>query len=171
MNFYLRIHCITVLLIKPNFPHVHLTSLHRMPYVYAQILPIDNRRTFKHSFWFLHVWPGALSTCHTWRAIVQPDIYMYMQLFLGVHGVMVWRPRTEGTANNERVYSFCWFLLYPFIQDLFLWHTCTSQEIVKMDLYPLSWGLYAVCSTGHWSIIGHCVGACQQSSCAEERWP
>ena len=51
--------------------------------------------------------------------------------------------------------------------------TCTSQEFVKMDLYPLSLISlrYAICSTGHWSIIhvGHCIGACQRSNCAEER--
>ena len=52
-----------------------LTSSHRMPYVDAKILPIDNRRTFKHAFRFLRVWPGALSTCHTWCAIVRPDVY------------------------------------------------------------------------------------------------
>ena len=46
-----------------------------MPYVHAQILLIDNRRIFKHAFRFLHVWPGALSTRHAWRAIVLPDVY------------------------------------------------------------------------------------------------
>ena len=40
-----------------------LTSSHRMPYVHAQSLPIDDRRTFKHAFRFLRVWPGDLSTC------------------------------------------------------------------------------------------------------------
>ena len=46
-----------------------------MSYVPANILPIDNRRTFKHAFRFLHVWPGAFSTRHMWRAIVLPDVY------------------------------------------------------------------------------------------------
>ena len=41
----------------------------------AKILPIDNRMTFKHAFWFLRGWPEALSTRHTWHAIVQPDMY------------------------------------------------------------------------------------------------
>ena len=52
-----------------------LTSSHRMPSGHAQILPIDNRRTFKHAFRFLRGWPGALSTHHTWRTIVRPDVY------------------------------------------------------------------------------------------------
>ena len=61
---------------------------------------------------------------------------------------------------------FCGFLPNPFIHDLFLWRT--SQEFAKTDLYPLSLMSlrYAVCS-----ITDHCFGACQQSSCAEERWP
>ena len=74
-------------------------------------------------------------------------------------------------AMNE--FTLFGFLPNPFIQDLFLWRTCTSQEFVKTDLYPLSlitlW--YAVCSTSCWSIIGRCVGACQRSNCAEERQP
>ena len=40
------------------FFNVFLTSSHRMPYVPANILPIDNQRTFKHAFRFLRVWPG-----------------------------------------------------------------------------------------------------------------
>ena len=104
--------------------------------------------------------------CAAWR--------VYTQLFLGVHVVTVRWPRTEGTANNERVHSFCGFLPNPFIQHLFLWHT--SQEIVKTDLISIVtrslislW--YAICSTGRWSIIGRCFGACQRSNCAEERQP
>ena len=57
------------------FPLIILTSSHRMPYGHVQSLPIDNRRTFKHGIWFLRGWPGALSTCHTWRAIVRPEVY------------------------------------------------------------------------------------------------
>ena len=66
---------------------------------------------------------------------------------------------------------FCGFLPNPFIQDLLLW--CTSQEFVKTDLYPLSLisVRYAICSTGRWSILGRCFGACQQSNCAYERQP
>ena len=69
-------------------------------------------------------------------------------------------------AMNE--FTLLWiFCLSPFIQDPFLWRT--SQDFVKTDLYPLSlislW--YSVCSTGCWSIIGRCIGACQRSNCAE----
>ena len=41
-------------------------------------------------------------------------------------------------------------------------------SIVTRSLIAL-WN--AVCSTERWSIIGRCFGACQRSSCAEERWP
>ena len=131
----------------------HLTSSHRMPYVQAKILPIDNRRTFKHTFRFLRVWPGALSTRHVCHCA--SDVWrVYTQLFLGVRGVTVLLPRTEGTANNEWVHSLCWFLPNTFIQDLFLWHT--SQDIVKMDLYPLSrgiWSLSPVCRLFDWALV------------------
>ena len=85
--------------------NITLTSSHRMPYVHANILPIDNRRTFKHALRFLRVagslvnMPHMACHCAAW--------HVYMQLFLGVHGVTVQWPRTEGTANNERVHSFC----------------------------------------------------------------
>ena len=93
-------------------------------------------RTFED---FLRVWPchqhttqGVPLCCLTCRhAIVSRSPW----------GPVRW-PQTEGTANNERVHSFCWFLPNPFMQDLFLWHT--SQEIVKMDLYPLSQGLWSL---------------------------
>ena len=96
-------------------------------------------------------------TCHScsWR--------VYTQSFLGVHGVTVGWPRTNGTANNERVHSFCWFLPNPFIEDLFFWRS--SQGFVKTDLYPLSQGLlisvrYAVCSTRRWSTCRPLPRAC-----------
>ena len=91
----------------------HLTSSHRMPCGHAQIVPIDNRRTFKHAFRFLRGWPGALSTRHTWRAIVRPDVYT-RNCFSESMGVTVRLPRTKGTENNERVHSFFkYFCLIP----------------------------------------------------------
>ena len=132
-----------------------------MSYVHAHILPIDNRKTFKHAFRFLRGWPGALSTHHTWRAIVRPDMY--------VHTIVSQSPWGHGSValdrrhcKNEWVHSFCWFLPNPFIQDLFLWHT--RQEIVKTDLYPLSQGLWFLSSMLSVWQIGYCVGACQRSS-------
>ena len=41
-------------------------------------------------------------------------------------------------------------------------------SIVTRSLISL-WN--AICLTGRWSIIGRCFGACQWSSCAEERRP
>ena len=77
-----------------------------MPYTYAKMLPIDNRRTFKHAFRFLRVWPGDLvNTCHTWRAIVLPDVYTRNCFSESMLSTVRW-PRTEGTANNEQVHFF-----------------------------------------------------------------
>ena len=95
-----------------------------------------------------------------------------------IHASVSWSPRGHGSvASDERhchqwmSLLFCGFLPNPFIHDLFLWRT--SQEFVKTDLYPLSLMSlrYAICSTGWWSIIGRCFGACQRSSCVEERRP
>ena len=71
-----------LILIKYGSIYRHFTNVvhvvhvvHQMPYGPAQILPIDNWRNFKHAFRFLCGWPGALSTHHTWHAIVRPDVY------------------------------------------------------------------------------------------------
>ena len=81
-----------------------------------------------------------------------------------VHVVTVRWSRTEGTANNERVHYFCWFLPNPFIQDLFLLtyqpRNC-KDGFISIVTRPLISLWYAVSSTGRWFIIGRCVGACQ----------
>ena len=139
-----------------------LTSSYRMPYAHNKFLPIDNRRTFKHAFLFLRVWPGALSTCHT-RGV--PLCCLTCIHAMGSRfGAQDRKPCKQWTSAL--------FLPNPFIQDLFLWHT--SQEIVKKDLYPLSQGLWSL--SGMPSVRpgagrGHCVRACQRSSCVEERRP
>ena len=95
-----------------------------------------------------------LVACHScgWR--------VYTQSYLGVHGVTVGWPQTNGTANNERVHSFCWFLPNPFIEDLFFW--CSSQGFVKADLHvhchKAFWSLYGMPSV--WPGAGQRVGRC-----------
>ena len=132
-----------------------------------------DRRASKHAFRFLCVLAGSLVntslvTCH-WAGY-----RVYTQVFLG-------SPWGHGSVSPDKRHChqwmsslFCGFLPNPFIQDLFLWHT--SQEFVKMDLYPLSFisVRYGVCSTGRWSLLrsfGRCFGACQRSNSAEERRP
>ena len=74
------------------------------------------------------------------------------------------RPLVHDTSQWT---SFCWFLPRPVpltyqprnFKDGFI-------SIVTMSLISLR---YTICLTGRWSIIGRCVGDCQQSSCAEER--
>ena len=53
-----------------------LTSSHRMPYKPAIFFfqPLIDGRLNTHSV-FLRVWPGAVSTRHTWRDIVRDDMY------------------------------------------------------------------------------------------------
>ena len=91
------------------WPWLRLT---RRPYIHAQIL---NGLLNAHSDFCVC---GREPCQHATRGVP----LCFVTLFLGVHGVMVRWPWTEGTANNERVHSFCWFLPNPFIQDLFLWH-------------------------------------------------
>ena len=98
-----------------------------------------------------------LSTRHSWRAIVAADVYTRNR-FSDSMGVTVGWPRTNGTANNERVHSFCWFLPNPFIEDLFFWRS--RQGFVKTDFYPLISVRYAVCSTRRWSTCRPLLRAC-----------
>ena len=98
-----------------------------------------------------------------------------------IHANVSRSPRGHGSVAQDKRHCRQWmsslfplfsgFLPNPFIHDLFLWRT--SQEFIKTDLYPLSFMSlrYAVCSTGRWLIIGHWFGACQRSSCVEERRP
>ena len=88
------------------------TGSHRMPYGHAQILPIDNRRTFKHAFWFLRVWPGALSTRHTWRAIVRPDVYT-CNCFLESMGSWLGGPGQKALQTINEFTLFVDFCLIP----------------------------------------------------------
>ena len=141
-----------------------LTNSHRRPYKHAILFGMADRRASKRSFWFLcfgepcqHATRGVPSWCLTC-----------------IHAIISRSPWVHGSPGQKALQAMNEFTLFgflpnPFIQDLFLWRS--SQEFVKTDLYPLSlislW--YAVCSTGRWSIIGHCIRACQRSNCAEER--
>ena len=147
-----------------------LTSSHRMPYKPAICFSTADRRTSTHSVFC----DFCREPCqHATRGeTLCGMMYMY------IHASVSRSPRGHGLVAPDKRHCrqwmsslFCWFLPNPFIQDLFLWRT--SQEFVKMDLYPLSLMslLYAICSTGCRSIIGRCFGACQRSSCAEERRP
>ena len=121
-----------------------LTSSHRTPYKPANFF-WDGRSVSVYT-------RIPIFVCFAGRLVNTPcvachhgDWRVYTPSFLGVPGVTVGWPRTNGTANNERFHSFCAFLPNPFIQDLCLWRT--SQEFVKTDLYPLS-------HEGLWSLSG-----------------
>ena len=164
MEFNMEFNILKNLMNHKRYIHslgIILTSSHQRSCIHAKIVPIDNRRTFKHAFRFLCtctcMWPGDLSTRHVWRAIVAPDLYTRSRLSglrFGSQGQKVLQTMNEFTL-------FVDFCLIP------LSKTC-SFDIIKRPLISLR---YAVCSTGRWSIIGRCVGACQRSNCAEERRP
>ena len=59
----------------------------------CKILPIDNRRTFKHAFRFLCMWPGDLLTRHAWRAIMacHHGVPSWRAIMACHHGAPSWR--------------------------------------------------------------------------------
>ena len=68
-------------------------------------------------------------TCiHVLRHYSRNSYSNFGRHFLGVQRVTLGRPRTKGTANNDRAYSFCGFLPNPFIQHLFLCPTSQERE-------------------------------------------
>ena len=115
-----------------------ILNQHRMPYKPANCFWDSRSMSVYTRIPIFVCFAGRLvNTPHV--ACHHGDWRVYTPSFLGVPGVMVGWPRTNSTASNERVHSFCGFLPNPFIHDLCLW--CTSQEFVKTDLHPLSWGL------------------------------
>ena len=151
-----------------------LTSLLRMPY--------KPRNLFFHrgSADVLTRIPFFASLCGS--RVNTPHVAVTLCRMTCIHANVSWSPWEHGSVAPDKRHCrqwmssllrlFCGFLPNPFIHDLFLWRI--SQEFVPAkDLYPLSLMSlrYAVCSNGHWSIIGRCFGACQRSSCAEERRP
>ena len=146
-----------------------------MPVCTRKFLPNDNQRTFKHAFRFLHVWLGALSTHHTWRAIVQPDVYT-RNCFSESMGSRFGGPGQKALQTMNEFTLFVDFCLIPFyprpVPLTYHYQPRNCKDgFISIVTRPLISLQYAVCSTGRWSIIGRCVGACQWSSCAEERRP
>ena len=143
-----------------------LTSSHRMPYAHAKLLPIDNGSIFKHTLRFLRVWPGALSTRHTWRAIVLTDVYT-RNCFSESMGSRFGGPGQKTLQTMNEFTLFVDFCLIPFSKTFDIYKAAFISIVTR----PLISLRYAICSTGRCSIICRCVRACQWSSCAEERRP
>ena len=78
-----------------------LTSSHWRPYKHAISFGTGgSEKTSKRTFRFFVCFSGSL--VNTPRVVCHCGAWLvYMQSFLGVHGVMVRWPRTKGTANNE----------------------------------------------------------------------
>ena len=151
-----------------------LTSPRWRMCVHAKIVPIDNRRTFKHAFQFLCVWPRDWSTQHAWRAIVAQKLYpLIIGELLNTHSdFCVWPGDTKARVACHRgarlVHAIIsrspWVTVgWPWTKGTannkrvhsFCWFLPnpfirdlflwhTSQEFVKTDLYPLSRGLWSL---------------------------
>ena len=150
-----------------------LTASLRRPCIHAIFFwPHVGQRVNTHSvFWESCQKPCQHATLWLWQML--DDVYT-RRCFSESEGTRFGAPGQKSLPFREWVNGMEWvngFLPNPFIHDLFLW--CTSQEIVKTDLYPLSLMSlrYAVCSTGCAPIIGRCFGVCNGTSCAEERRP
>ena len=142
-----------------------LTSSHRIPFKHNFFFGTAiGERLNTHSD-FCVFWPGALSTRHPWRAIVRADVYT-RNCFLESVGSQFGGPGQKALpAMNE--FTLLWIPLFK---------TCSfdyQPRICKDGFISMAFDRSPVCrlSTGCWSIIGCCVGACQLSSCAEERRP
>ena len=147
---------------------MELTSSHRMPFNPRNFC--FNRRSadvLTRIAFFAGFAGGCVNT---------PHVAVTLCGITCIHASVSRSPRGHGSVAPDKRHCclwmsslFCGFLPNPFIHDLFLWRT--SHEFVKTDLYPLSLMSlrYAVCSTGCGSIIGHCFGACNGTSCAEGR--
>ena len=125
----------------------------------------------KHAFRFLRVSPGALSTRHMWHAIVLPDVYTRI-CFSESMGSWFGGPRQKALQTMNEFTLFVDFCLIPLSKTCSLYQPRNCKDgFISIVTRPLISLRYAVCLTRRWSIIGHCVGACQWSSCAEERRP
>ena len=125
---------------------------------------ILTRIPFFESFAGSHVNTSShICHSHEWLWQMWDDVYT-RNCFSESEGTRFGAPGQKGTAVNEWVHSFVDFCLIR-------WRS--SHKFAKMDLYPLSLMSLrnAVCSTGCRPIIGRCFGACNGTSCAEERRP
>ena len=141
-----------------------LTSLCRRPCIHAKMLPID-----KHAFRFLCVWPGDLSTRHAWHAIVAADLYARNR-FSESMGSRFGGPGQKALQTIHKFTLFVDFCLIPLSKTYMYQPRICKDGFISIVMRPFISVRYAVCSTVRWSIIGRCVGACQRSNCAEERW-
>ena len=79
------------------------------------------------------------------------------------------RQKALPTMNEFTLFvDFC-LILYPRPVPLTYQPRICKDGFISIVTRSLISLWNAVCSTGRWSIIGRCFGACQWSSCAEER--
>ena len=91
-----------------------LTTSRRLTWKHAKLFPTVKRRTCIHVL--RHYSRNSYSN------------FGRHATFSESSGSQFGRPRTKGTANNDRAHSFCGFLANPFIQHLFLCPTSQERE-------------------------------------------
>ena len=147
-----------------------LTSSRRRLYIHTKVLPIINR-TFKHAFRFLCV--CGRETCQ------HATCGMPLLRLTCTHAIVFRSPWGHGLVTPGKRHCKQWtsslFLLifasslYPRPVPLTYQPRICKDGFISIVTRPFISVRYAVCSTGHWSIIGRCVRACQQSSAIETR--
>ena len=150
-------------------PHWLLTPSLRRPCIHKIFLLTACRTACKHAFRFLRVFPEAVSTRHSWLWQTLDDVYT-RRCFAESEGTRSVPPDKRHCCQWMSS-LFCGFLPNPFIDDLFCWssrHKFVRRIYNPLSLMPLR---NSVCSTGCGLIIGRCFGACNGTSCAEERRP
>ena len=142
---------------------IGLTPSLRRPCIHAIFFPTACRTACKHAFCFLRVRPEAVSTRHSWLWQTLDDVYTRF----GAPGQKALPSGNEWMEWNEWM-DFC---LIPL-------STTGSVEVPGTNLWRRSYNPLslmplrnAVCSTGRGLIIGRCFGACNGTSCPEERRP
>ena len=93
-----------------------------------------------------------------------------------IHASVSRSPRGHGSVAPDKRHCRQWIssLFCGFLPNPYPWPVpLTYQPRICKDgyIFSLMSLRYAVCSTRCGSIIGRCFGACQRSSCAEERRP
>ena len=146
-----------------------LTSSLRRPCIHAIFFPT----TCRTAFCFLRVRPEAVSTRHSWLWQTLDDVYT-RRCFSESQGTRFGAPGQKALpSGNEWTEWNEWmnFCLIPLSTTGYVEVPGTNlqrRSYNPLSLMPLR---NAVCSTGRGLIISRCFGACNSTSCAEERRP
>ena len=132
----------------------------------------SRRMTSKHANYFRATDRGVSIHAFRFLCVLAIDVYARHRFSESL------RSRLDGlgqkalqTMNEFTLFvDFC-LILYPRPVPLTYQPRICKDGFISIVTSSLISLWNATCSTGCWSIIGRCFGACQQSSCADERRP